>query len=280
MQKEAKTVQIRSNSTALVADPKVLPADYPALPLRYVQPQSAEPELHYHDCLELGLCVAGSGVEMIGSRTYFFSSGSLSVIPAGCVHDAHIPMQQRGMASRWQFIFVDLRALSLNMPLDTGFLTDSAPLLSLFQLLFDELERHASGWQDAFRGLLSAFLVLAQRIAPSDIPLVSASLSPEMSRVLRHIALCYAEPITVEQLARLCSMSVSSFTRQFRRTFGVPPLTFVHRMRLTVAAHLLTTTEQSVLDIAQEVGFATLSSFNRLFSRTYGCPPRAFRQRA
>lgn len=58
---------------------------------------------------------------------------------------------------------------------------------------------------------------------------------------------------------------------------GMGPQQYIIHVRLSMAEHLLRTTEKPILDIAGEVGFHSLSSFNRLFLRAYGCSPRVLR---
>lgn len=72
-------------------------------------------------------------------------------------------------------------------------------------------------------------------------------------------------------------MSVSYFRKAFYDNVGMGPQQYIIHVRLSMAEHLLRTTEKPILDIAGEVGFHSLSSFNRLFLRAYGCSPRVLR---
>jgi AraC-like DNA-binding protein len=48
--------------------------------------------------------------------------------------------------------------------------------------------------------------------------------------------------------------------------------------RLAIAARLLQSSESSILEISEEVGFENLSYFNRSFKKRYGMTPTQFRR--
>lgn len=273
----ANTVQFDSRPERL--DRKNLPQDFPAKCLSYTQPREGGTAPHMHDCMEIGLCVEGEGVLMIGGRMHTFLPGSIDVIGAGCVHDACVvPHSPRERPSRWKFIFVSPEALGIAAP-DGGRLSGERRARTLFELMYAELEERKDGWREVFTELLCAFLRLMQRAEPEDGP-SGASLPPEIAECLRYIGHAYASPITVEELAAACHMSRSGFCRAFRQAIGMPPLRYVNHLRLTVARHLVLHTDEPILRIAGECGFGALSSFNRHFQREYAMQPREMRKNA
>lgn len=82
-----------------------------------------------------------------------------------------------------------------------------------------------------------------------------------------------AEPISNSELAACAHLSESHFYVQFKRQFLMTPQNFVLKQRLLKARHLLENTEQSILMIAHEVGFADASSLTRAFRRIFGITP-------
>lgn len=87
----------------------------------------------------------------------------------------------------------------------------------------------------------------------------------------------FAEPLTVEDLARAAGLSRAHFSREFRRTFGESPHAYLLTRRLERAAALLRTTDRSVADICLSVGLRSIGSFTSSFTRTYGVPPTVYR---
>ena len=88
----------------------------------------------------------------------------------------------------------------------------------------------------------------------------------------------YTEPVGVDDMARVAGLSRAHFSREFRRTFGEPPHTYLLTRRLERAAALLRTTDYSVADICMAVGLQSVGSFTSSFTRTYGVPPNSYRR--
>ena len=86
--------------------------------------------------------------------------------------------------------------------------------------------------------------------------------------------------ITLEDGAKAADMSPFHFLRVFAKVLGVTPHQYLVRCRLRHAARLLSDSEQSVTEIALQVGFGDLSNFVRTFRRAAGVSPRGFRQMA
>jgi AraC-like DNA-binding protein len=89
----------------------------------------------------------------------------------------------------------------------------------------------------------------------------------------------YFEPLGVEDMARAAGLSRAHFSREFRRTFGESPHGYLLTRRLERAAALLRTTDRSVANICNSVGWQSVGSFTSSFTRTYGMSPSAYRAR-
>ena len=271
-------MQNRSN-LPISAQEKHFPPDYPAICSRYTQRYQAENSLHYHNCLELGRCVSGGGVQFIGGELYPFSPNTLTIIQKHCVHDSHIIMPHPyDPPSTWQYVFADLDALGVPDSVGCSFAAADHTLLWLFQMMFEELEGRREGWQDQFLYLLRAYLGQAARCAHGSTVQADVPMADEIAAVQHYIAREYPEDLTVEALAKRSSMSVSYFRRMFTLHVGMCPQQYILHVRLSMAEHLLRTTKQSILNVAHEVGFRSLSSFNRQFRKNYGCTPRDVRR--
>ena len=84
--------------------------------------------------------------------------------------------------------------------------------------------------------------------------------------------------ITVKQAAAFARMSRSHFTRFFRRVTGQPFVTYLHHLRVARAQVLLVTTNRTIAEIGQEVGFCDQSYFGLIFHKIAGRSPRQFRK--
>ena len=85
-------------------------------------------------------------------------------------------------------------------------------------------------------------------------------------------------PWTVASLAHELSMSRSALSERFTRYLSEPPMTYLTRWRLQMAAQSLARTPKGVADIASGVGYESESAFNRAFKREFGVPPARYRR--
>ena len=263
----------------IVLDTKVFDDDFRAKAERYTQTDRSDSVLHYHNCMEIGMCVSGSGVEFIADDIRPFYSNTLTVIQPGCIHDAHIVLKDlEDPASEWIFVFADLEALGISFNCKMSTMLNDPEMTRLFLLMFGELEQKPEGYQDVFLHLLRAFLLKLGRVLPVEPIREGCFLSnDQMVLAMNYIAQNYDQDITIGELAQYCNMSVSNFRKQFKAAAGTSPLEYLNNLRVSVARHLLRTTEEPVLAISGAVGFRSLSSFNRLFKRCYGLSPRQVR---
>jgi transcriptional regulator GlxA family with amidase domain len=102
-----------------------------------------------------------------------------------------------------------------------------------------------------------------RRLGTSDAP----SISEIMEANFRY-------HLSLEEYAKLCHRSLSSFKREFQAHFQTSP----GQRRLDHSAHLLRTTPMNVTEVAFESGFQDVSHFSRAFKERFGAPPVAYRE--
>ena len=86
----------------------------------------------------------------------------------------------------------------------------------------------------------------------------------------------YAEPMTVEALADHLSVSHSSLYRKFVQRYQISPKRFLLEYRIDRASTLLATTNRSVQEISNSVGFDDPFYFSRAFKEMKGVSPRHY----
>lgn len=84
--------------------------------------------------------------------------------------------------------------------------------------------------------------------------------------------------ITLEAIADECGLSLTSFTRAFRKSTGLPPYRWLLTQRVERAKALLEASDLPLVDVALSCGFADQSHFSRVFLRIAGCTPGARRK--
>lgn len=105
-----------------------------------------------------------------------------------------------------------------------------------------------------------------------QVGLADSALS-HVSRAIQWIRDNYAEPMRIEELAQLTSMSPSAFHRHFRAVTAMSPVQFRKRIRLQEARSLLVARAGDVSGVAHLVGYDSTSQFNREYRSLFGAPP-------
>lgn len=282
----------------LVYSPIGLPPDFPVVGggSTYEQGDAPITFLHSHECLELGYCYRGDGIFVIGSKVLPFHAGDVSVITPS---EVHLARSMAGTRSQWAWVYVDpirlLQAvgkeaewLSLERLSGRKFCNliprERDPLLgTLMQELVEEMRHKPPGYQSTVKGMMWSLMVRLQRQAPKRrSSRETMGSEPAMRRIAAALDLmtqAYARETAVEEWARRCHCSVTNFRRLFRKALGKSPHQYLTELRIRMAATRLHSTPDKVVDVAMDVGFATLSSFNRAFRAIMGCSPREWRQR-
>jgi AraC-like DNA-binding protein len=88
-----------------------------------------------------------------------------------------------------------------------------------------------------------------------------------------------ATKIAFPEVARIVGMSVRKLQRRFIETYMVTPQHYLAKLRVMKGCELLVQTNQSITEIAVEVGFYDHSSFSKRFSDIVGVSPSAYRKR-
>jgi AraC family transcriptional regulator, alkane utilization regulator len=163
-----------------------------------------------------------------------------------------------GPAARWLLGLVERGALENSAP-GPG---SGTLLAKLAELLFVEAMRHhfetlpqgQAGWAAGLRD----------------------------RHVGRALALLHEEPMddwSVERLAARAGTSRSVLTQRFTDLVGQPPMQYLKRWRLRLAAATLEDRPQPIATLASQYGYDSEAAFNRAFKQVYGAPPAAWRRR-
>lgn len=270
--------------------------------------------LHFHNCLEIGICHSESGCMEIFGEPVPFREGDVTVVPKNIPHTTY---STPGTESHWSYLFLDPQELFKNVlpatwknfdlsqyaAKDLQIIFNQSKYPRLHELMLAairELEEQRPSYQLSAKGLLLSLYIEIIRIVTagrkanpvtgiseaSDNSIQSSNKKKEeendnalvISPALDYIEENYNSQFTIEYLADLCHWSPTHFRRVFHDIMGTSPLDFVNNTRITKACNLLRSTENSILEISETVGFHSVSSFNRYFVKVMQMSPREYRK--
>lgn len=277
-----------------------LPVQFPIILLtgnRWHISEVKSGRLHFHNCLEIGLCHSQSGIIEFENTPCPFQADDVTVISSDIPHTTY---SSPGMASRWSYLFIDTEELlrtffpvdamphaDILMDLEHNFRRimprDQYPsVYHLVVTIMKEIEQKKMNYQIAVRGLFLTLVTELMRIHSSQLSEISAKDSENallIAPALDYIRANYMQTFTIEYLADLCHLSPTHFRRVFGSIMGNSPLEFINTTRILKAGVLLRITEDSILGISEQVGFRSISSFNRHFSVMMGLTPKEWRRK-
>lgn len=85
--------------------------------------------------------------------------------------------------------------------------------------------------------------------------------------------------VSIEELARKCNRSLTSFKKEFKKHFYEPPHKWFIKQRLMHSRLLLISTNKSISEIGLDCNFPNTSHYIKLFKKEYGCTPATYRNR-
>ena len=118
---------------------------------------------------------------------------------------------------------------------------------------------------------------------PETMSTASAYLYKEQAECVQQVHQYLVEHldsrVTQAELAQRYHISLTSLKGAFKQVYGLPINTYLRRCRVQHAEQLLFTTDLSILEIAQRVGYDSPSRFAAMFKREKGINPPCFRHR-
>lgn len=263
--------------------------------------------LHFHNCLEIGVCHSDGGVMEFYGEPLTFQEGDVTVIPRNIPHTTY---SNPGTESHWSYLFFDPQELfrtllpanwskyDLSLYAFRGFkyILNRQEYANVYQLVMSiirELEEQKPSYQLSAKGLLLSLYIELHRIEQLEAPgggdssgrskeENNAEQSPDNALViapaLDYIEDNYMQQFSIEELADMCHWSPTHFRRVFHSIMGTSPLDYVNNTRIMKSCNLLRSTEDSILDISEMVGFHSVSSFNRYFIKIMQMSPREYRK--
>ena len=219
----------------------------------------------------------GKGEYRVDGQVYELTAGDTFLI---CPHigmevvaDAHDP---------WECISVgfsgdDAPALMEQSVLNRSCLVLFGQAQEQIRPLLEDICRYrgAEKWERlVMMATLYRLLAELNRLAPAKETRGEAEACARL--VARYIMHHYEERVTVEALAEYARVSHSSLYRYFVKCFGISPKRYLLEYRIARACELLETTDCSVQEVSNSVGFEDPFYFSRAFKELKGLSPRQY----
>jgi AraC-like DNA-binding protein len=256
--------------------------------LRFIR--SSNPTLPTFTVYEPALCIAAQGAKVVtlAGETYTYGAGDYFVV------SVDLPITSRLVAAS-----PDAPYLCFRLGFDLGEVLDAIKHTEPSGG-DEDISKRGLFVRKMTPSLLDAVVRLVRLLeTPQDIPYLAplvvreifyrilsgsegdafrqiamaGSGSNRIAEVIARIKRDYAQPLPIEDLARMAHMGPSSLHRHFKEVTAMSPLQYQKQLRLQEARRLLLTEEVDAADAAFRVGYESPSQFSREYARLFGLPP-------
>ena len=256
-------------------------------------------KLHWHNYLQLALCVEGRGQYLFTNREYEIEQGDLFIIDN---FETHVALSEPPDSVRFLFVIFlpELIASPGSSQFEFEYLSpfwydansycnkiDHTNLLSgeIAQIM-RQIQKIWNARQVGYRHMMDARLkmILAKLIEYNHTVDPQSTFNNIQSHVrmlpaINFIRDHYTEAISLEQASELVHVSASRFRHLFKEVTHMGFKEYIAVLRLAQAKKLLLTTDMTITDIANQVGYTNINQFYRIFYRHAFLSPADYRKK-
>lgn len=159
----------------------------------------------------------------------------------------------------------------------------AAGIDTMFEKCLREYKEQAYGYDLVIRALLyqittAMIRVWMRRGFSVRCAAYQSDLFSSMDSITSYIDKHIRDGLRVEQLAQLCGMSYSGFSKKFRDLYGITCKEYIIRIRVAKAEHYLRFTNEDLTFVSQETGYADCSHMIKEFKQQKGITPAQYRK--
>ncbi len=111
-----------------------------------------------------------------------------------------------------------------------------------------------------------------------ELETVETNINPAIRPALDFLGVSPERECSVSELAAMCHMSESRFFYCFKKSIGRAPMEYRTELLIMNAQRLLDSSELSISEVAERLGFGSETYFRRVFKAKVGVSPREFRK--
>lgn len=251
---------------------------------------------HFHNYYEIYYLLSGQRYYFIGSRNYYVKKGDLVIVDSNQLHRTSNYDDARHERILLEFepslleeinVFFDNKFIQTCVFKKSGVLNlgdeDQRKIEEILNSVIYELQRQKSG----YKGLVIARLIelftfiirkkeIQNRSNPPDENRVP--VNRKIEEIADYISSHYSENISVDDLSEMFYISKYHLCRTFKKYTGFTINEYITIYRIMQAKKLLTESNTSVSEIAEQTGFQSLTNFGKVFKQYMGKRPTEFRK--
>ncbi len=231
---------------------------------------------HFHNCFEILYVQQGSMTVVMPKTSYSLDKGDMILIPPNTPHSFSDCKDNCSQLIFISTMFIEeIGTIFSNKTLDNLKITLSANEVEQIVLPFlNSISKDCKLAKKGYGYLLFNLFFAANPVLSSNDE-VSADIA---YKILRVVQKKYDKDISLSYIAKELSVCTTYVSRVFNNTMGCSFKSYITALRMEKAKNLLTTQDDSIIDIAIECGYDSQRTFNRAFKAYQNQTPGEYRR--
>lgn len=240
-----------------------------------------------YDFYLMHIALSGYGTYSVGGEQHKLGPGHTFLIrPEQLISyesDSTSPWRYRWVAFRGEHIPFLLQQAGFEPELEVAYLPDIRRASLLFHRIYEAFRLGTPSASLQATGSLHMLLACYSEALLAATPAARLSKQRESDRlyqqVVHYLSTQYTHPVSIEAMAETLGYNRAYLSRVFKRQTGLSPVTFLLRLRLDKARHMLRERpELTIEQIAASVGIQDALYFSKQFRHIHGQSPTSYRQ--
>ena len=249
---------------------------------------------HSHGVYHAILYTSGRNTMIHNASSHKSSRGTLVLTDPGCVHEYR--PQSPGGGSFIEITF-DIRIGNKTVTepwnvlvgkwLGTGITQRDWPIiipppeLEYIESLMNEVVGILTGtgaYRESAAALAMGGFILGLAEYLNNEERSTGIITDHLDRARSALEKNFTSPVAISDLASIACLSEGAFIRSFSARYGMPPMAYRKKLRITAAKHLLSVSGRTIGEIASNVGYRDIFTFSRTFKAVVGMTASEWRK--
>jgi AraC-like DNA-binding protein/mannose-6-phosphate isomerase-like protein (cupin superfamily) len=241
---------------------------------------------HLHKCeTELVYILNGMGIYSINNEIYTVKKGDVLVIDRGCIHS--IASNNEFAIDAWtcgvtDYTIKDINEVNQLLHMDTNPVAQAGKHgefihRSMVEMNLARIQK--SPYTSCVCNMIASTLITIYYDIFKDSSKIKAQKKSSFIRdIIIYINENYSKHISLKKLSEQFHISSYHISHEFKKIYGISPINYVIERRLSDAKWLLINTQDSLISIANKVGYENPNHFTNLFMERTNYSPLQYRE--
>lgn len=238
--------------------------------------------LHTHHCTELFYVIRGKGNFIVEDEVFDVKKDDLVIVNPNIEH-TEVSLD----SSPLEYIVLGIEGLTFSSDITDlnnnyniyNYQHYKHEVLFYLEALLREVEAEESDYNVVCQNLLEVLIINMVRRTNYALSITaSKKMNKECAFIKRYIDSYFSENITLDKLSELSHMNKYYLVHAFKKYIGLSPINYLIEVRIQESKNLLETTNYSISQISNFIGFSSQSYFSQSFKKNTGQTPNEYRK--